>query len=335
LWANQSTADADWAALQGAVEVSTIPDSTIVKAIMGKDATGTVYFDNIGLGIFNGNAETIKGWMNWYASDNGSYGIVTDNAANTGSYSAELFKPDTTTSSSEIVYYSIPVPVEAGEWYKIGVWVKTEGVNNSSAFEPTYIMRERLDERIALCYFFHGAPNILESWDPTIGGDKFVYIDQTTPDKEWTHYVVAERAPDEATGISVRARFTSHPTGTAWFDDFSVHKMVVSEVGIDDDGNIANKIPKDFMLLQNYPNPFNPETKIQYSLPYRSKVTLEVYNILGQKIRTLVSNVQEEGYHTITWDGKNDFGNPASTGIYIYILNTGNRKISKKMALIR
>jgi hypothetical protein len=227
IWADQATGSSDgWDTLAYVVTLSEAPATIRATAFMGKAATGTVYFDEVKTsGIFNNGFETIEGWLNWYSSTNRSYGTVTDNAAKTGSYSAELFKPDTTTSTSEIVYYSMPVAVEAGAWYKIGVWVKTAGVNDSIAFEPTYIRKERLDDRIGLCYFFHGEV-IMEEGFALLGGDKYVYIDQTTVDKDWTHYVVAEQAPAEATGISVRARFTSNPTGTAWFDDFSVRLSI-------------------------------------------------------------------------------------------------------------
>jgi hypothetical protein len=344
IWADQSSADVDWTELTGAAILSEAPASVVIKLVMGKDATGTAYFDNIGcnttdswtMGPFNAGAETIKGWLNWYSSTNGSYGTVTDNDAHTGSYTSELFKPDTTSSTSEIVYYSIPAPVEPGEWYKIGVWVKTVGVNSDESFEPTYITKERLDERLGLCYFFHSDANIHEGWS-TLGGDKFVYVDQTTADKEWTHYVVAEQAPEDATGISVRARFTSNPTGLAYFDDFTVHKMVLTEVPVTAiDSDQANQIlPEEYMLMQNYPNPFNPETTIEYSVPEQTKVNISIYNILGHRVRTLVNNKMNQGFYNVIWDAKDDWGNPVSTGLYIYVLTTGDKRIVKKMALIR
>ena len=341
VWADQSSGSVDWAAVQGVAILTVAPASVVVKAIMGKDATGTVYFDNIGcgttnwsMGLFNGSAETIKGWLNWYSSTNGSYGTVTDNEANSGSFAAELFKPDTTSSTSEIVYYSIPQAVEAGEWYKIGVWVKTLEVNHADSLKPTYIMTERLDDQIALCYFFHSG-NIATEWS-LAGGDKFVYIDQQDSTMGWTHYVVAEKAPDDATGISVRARFTSNPTGTAWFDDFSAMKMVVAPplVAVDD-GNESYQIPTDFELSQNYPNPFNPITMINFAVPYDEWINLTIYNLLGQKVRTLVNGVHAQGRYQINWNAQNDFGQTVSSGVYIYTLTTKDTRITKKMLLIR
>ena len=339
IWADQTTASVDWDTLQGVAILTATPASVVVKAIMGKDATGTVYFDNIGcgtdpwsMGLFNGNAETIDGWLNWYSSTNGSWGTVTDNQAKTGTHSAELFKPDTTASTSEIVYYSVPVAVEAGEWYTVGVWVKTEDVNDSIDFEPTYIRKERLDERIGLCYFFH-IGDIATSWDLS-GGDKYVYIDQRDSTMGWTHYVVAEQAPDDATGISVRARFTSNPTGTAWFDDFEVTKMVLhGALAIDND--VAKMIPQKFELLQNYPNPFNPQTAIEFRVPYTGWINLTVYNLLGQKVRTLVNGVHEQGQYRVMWDSRNEVNQMVSTGIYLYTLTTDKTRFTNKMLLLR
>jgi hypothetical protein len=342
VWVDQSSADMDWTQITGVVaNLSEEPASVVIKLMMGKDAMGTVYFDDIGCNTtdswtmwpFNAGAETVEGWMNWYDASNGSYGMVWDNAAYNGSYSAELFKPDTTTSSSEIVYYSIPTAVEEGEWYKVGVWVKTEEVNDSSTFEPTYIRKERLDERISLCYFFHSDENIEEGWS-TLGGDKFVYINQTESTMDWTHYEVAEKAPEGATGISVRARFTSHPTGTAYFDDFSVHKMIASPVAVDDPEESITKASK-FHLEQNFPNPFNPETNISFVMPSQAKVNLTIYNILGQKVKTLVDRKLNSGPHSVIWKANDEQGNPVSSGMYIYVLSSGNTKLSRKMILLR
>ena len=232
VWVDQSVADKDWSDLTGVAVLTEAPASVVVKLVMGKDATGTVYFDNVDcnttdtwtMGVFNSGAEDVNGWMDWYAG-NGSYAVVTDADAHTGDYSVVMEQPDTCTALSELVYYSKPYPLEAGEWYKIGVWVKTVDVIDSSEYEPSYITKEYFNERVNLCYFFHGDANIETAWDKLPGGDKFVYIDQRDPSTGWTHYVVAEQAPtgdDAATGISVRARFNDSVLGKAYFDDFSV-----------------------------------------------------------------------------------------------------------------
>ncbi|MEE9189425.1 MAG: T9SS type A sorting domain-containing protein [Candidatus Neomarinimicrobiota bacterium] len=343
VWTDQSTADVDWVQVPGVAILATEPASVVVSAFMGKDATGAVYFDNIAcgtdpwsMGLFNGNGETVDGWLNWYASDNDTYGTVTSNEANTGTYAAELYKPPGSTSTSEIVYYSVPVPVEAGEWYKVGFWVKTEGVNTGDAFEPSYIRKERLDDRLGITYFFHSG-DIATEWSLD-GGDKFVYVDQREAATGWTHYQVAEQAPADnpATGISVRARFTSNPTGTAYFDDFSVYKMVLADpaLGVDDAGEVT-QLPTGFELAQNYPNPFNPTTTIHFELPHTDWIVLTVYNLLGQKIATLADGIHEQGRYKVIWNGLDGMQQQVPSGVYIYSLRSGETQINKKMILLR
>ncbi len=77
-----------------------------------------------------------------------------------------------------------------------------------------------------------------------------------------------------------------------------------------------NEIPKEYSLAQNFPNPFNPSTTIEYALPKESYVTLKVYNVLGQEVRTLVNRPQSAGYKTVQWDGKNESGETVAGGIY-------------------
>jgi hypothetical protein len=95
------------------------------------------------------------------------------------------------------------------------------------------------------------------------------------------------------------------------------------------------EIPKSYALLNNYPNPFNANTVILYNLPEDTDVKLEVYNVLGQKVRVLVDEQQNAGYKTVVWDGKNDKGESVSSGIYFYKLETRDYTKSKKMLLMK
>ncbi len=107
----------------------------------------------------------------------------------------------------------------------------------------------------------------------------------------------------------------------------------ISLVGIQDD--ITEKVPDRNMLHQNYPNPFNPVTTIRYELHSGGDVKLDVYNTLGQQVRTLVQQKQGPGFYTVIWDGKNSAGNNVSSGIYLYKLFTGKESVSRKMILMR
>jgi hypothetical protein len=90
-----------------------------------------------------------------------------------------------------------------------------------------------------------------------------------------------------------------------------------------------------FKLNQNYPNPFNPVTYITFSLPHEEMVKLDLYNLLGVRIQTLIDQQLPEGKYTLTWDGKNDSGTPLSSGVYFYRLKTSRNIEIKKMHLVR
>ena len=88
-------------------------------------------------------------------------------------------------------------------------------------------------------------------------------------------------------------------------------------------------------LEQNYPNPFNPSTAIPFALPTPGAVQLDIYDILGQKIRTLASGRTDAGYYTLVWNGRDDFGRQAAAGVYIYLLQTDDFRQTRKMTLIK
>ncbi|MFQ5605717.1 MAG: FlgD immunoglobulin-like domain containing protein [bacterium] len=94
-------------------------------------------------------------------------------------------------------------------------------------------------------------------------------------------------------------------------------------------------IPSTFGLHQNHPNPFNPETKIRFALPRASHVVLNIYNTLGQEIRTLVNDRFEAGYQSVTWDAKDDHGRNVASGLYLYQIQAGQFVQVKKMSLVR
>lgn len=93
--------------------------------------------------------------------------------------------------------------------------------------------------------------------------------------------------------------------------------------------------PTDFGLRQNYPNPFNPATVIEYDLPKACEVKIEIYNVLGQRVRTLVHEMQEPAYKKIFWDGRDDGGNEISSGVYFYRLEAGTFVECRKMTLLK
>ena len=93
--------------------------------------------------------------------------------------------------------------------------------------------------------------------------------------------------------------------------------------------------PKEFKLYSNFPNPFNPSTTILYALPEKSHVSLQIYDILGKRIKVLVSESQNMGHHSKIWDGTNEQGEIVSGGVYIYVLNAGSYYDTKKMIYMK
>ncbi len=95
------------------------------------------------------------------------------------------------------------------------------------------------------------------------------------------------------------------------------------------------ELPKEFFLKQNYPNPFNPETKIEFLIPIQSYVKVTIYNIKGQIIQLLVDEMKAPGYHSVIWNGQDRYGNRASSGIYLYRIETESYNQIRKMLLIK
>ena len=98
-------------------------------------------------------------------------------------------------------------------------------------------------------------------------------------------------------------------------------------------------VPAVYQLAQNYPNPFNPTTAIRFDLPSAAEVHLEVYNILGQKVRTLVREMRSAGQYRVVWNGQNTAGQPLAAGVYVYRLEarheTGTFSKERKLLLLK
>ena len=100
-------------------------------------------------------------------------------------------------------------------------------------------------------------------------------------------------------------------------------------------GDDQNFIPTEYALHQNFPNPFNPTTTILYDLKQATDVTVKIYNMLGQEVRTLVSSRQEAGQKSVVWDGLNNAKARVTSGIYIYRIQAGDFVQARKMILMK
>jgi flagellar hook assembly protein FlgD len=129
------------------------------------------------------------------------------------------------------------------------------------------------------------------------------YLDPDVPNGTYTYNIRAVYSGDHQSALSVDA--------------------VIEHVQVNSNEVL---IPANTELTGNYPNPFNPETTISYSIKEDSRVSLFIYNIKGQKVRSLINGPIQTGYHTVTWNGKNDNGENVSSGIYFSIFDAVNNE---------
>ena len=116
--------------------------------------------------------------------------------------------------------------------------------------------------------------------------------------------------------------------------EFSSYRLALG-----DEAFIADQqdklIPEVFTLKQSYPNPFVEQTTLEFSMPEQKFVELDVYNVLGQRVRTLLAEEKEVGFHRVVWDGTNDVGDPVASGIYMYVFRTDSFQKTQKLVRVR
>ena len=135
--------------------------------------------------------------------------------------------------------------------------------------------------------------------------------------------------PDEFTEVAITSAEVVDESGTP-FVLLQQNGRVLASSGV-----ASETLPGDFWLGQNYPNPFNPETDIAFYLPRQARVTLAIYNMLGQQVTVLASGQLAAGEHTVHWDGRDASGRLVSSGIYLYRLNSSEFSEARKMLLLK
>jgi len=124
------------------------------------------------------------------------------------------------------------------------------------------------------------------------------------------------------------------------YNDYSTGSPVVTTISPEfEGGTIAlrsvSPVPDAFAVSQNYPNPFNPSTDIAYALPEAGNVNIEIYNILGQQVKSLANEYQDAGNYVVTWNGDDESGSTVASGVYFYRVSAGEYKDIKKMVLMK
>ncbi len=174
--------------------------------------------------------------------------------------------------------------------------------------------------------------------DVLVEGDKSIlFLDNSCDGKVWDsldtitdssgHYEYVLVPEEPCTSL-----FLMFSGDMVFLDNFSLSLTFSDPSNIDSQDSESQW---NLKLSQNYPNPFNPKTYIEFSLSKACDVKIDIYNICGQKIKTLVDQYFREGHNVVDWDGRDDSKNEVASGIYFYKLSAGELSQTKKMILLR
>ncbi|MFH1679888.1 MAG: FlgD immunoglobulin-like domain containing protein, partial [Candidatus Eisenbacteria bacterium] len=170
------------------------------------------------------------------------------------------------------------------------------------------------------------------------GGETWVSVEETNEGTE--SWVEIEVRIDSLFAYAnlVRFRFTADDSGSATrvhaaVDEFRVLASPEISTAVAEGG--SGGAPLAFSLGENRPNPFNPLTTFSYTIPAKSRVSLDIFSVSGRLVRSLVDGVQEAGGYQAAWDGTDRFGRPVASGVYFYRLKSGGLTESRRMILVR
>jgi hypothetical protein len=143
---------------------------------------------------------------------------------------------------------------------------------------------------------------------------------------------------DVADGIAVddsgNVYVTGYSHGDGTDNDYATIKYVQTPGDVKDETGNRER-PSEFALSQNYPNPFNQSTEIEFTLGKSGFASLNIYDILGRKVRSLVSEHLSSGYKSVLWDGRDDKGLEVASGIYFYRIEAGPHTVTNRMVLLK
>jgi len=323
----------------------------------GANTSGTVYLDDIFLRAaegsegwpgdwFNANFDMGDTWYYWVPGgfstgapdwpENWSFMMTrTNEDAHTGDYSIRIEELDP--AASEAVAISDRVPVTAGEPVLVSFWVKHEGVP-----EPETIGEGENNIGVTALWYSSlesGAAgwNEIGGLDIRLNGDFNPGVIPLAPQTEstgWTQYAFVVYPDENAVGMELRLRYWNGFQGTTFWDDVQIVNLSNLEVGgdfVSIEEDASDEIPNTVHLNQNYPNPFNPSTIISFQLPASDAVSLEIFNMLGQKVYTILDNARlSSGLHRFEFDAS-----ALPSGVYLYRLQTSGFVEVRKMTLLK
>jgi hypothetical protein len=320
----------------------------------GANATGTVNLDDLYLrtaaassgwagDFFNANFDAGDTWYYWW--DNFSGGVatwpdtqpfiqtVTDAEAQEGTNSLMLMQNDPT--ASESVAVSDRVEVTPGVPVLVSFWVKTADVAHADSIGIG-------DNNIGMTALWYdnlegGAAGYGEigGLDIRLNGEynpNVIPLATRAADTEWTNYAFVVNPAENAVGMELRLRYWHSFEGTTYWDNVSILSLNDSalNVAIEEDFVDGRDGDETLLLQQNFPNPFGDRTTITFDVLETSKVSLNVYNVLGQRVATLVDGMVPAGRQAVNFNASE-----LPSGIYLYMLRSGDKSETKTMILVR
>lgn len=269
----------------------------------------------------------------------GAY-VVIENQNNVGTAGVSIFDDNSNPASAQIIYFAfnyddVSDPAIAGDLLENAVdyLLKPEGQTNVAPSDFS-LLTPADDDTVG------GITDISFGWsaatdangDPltytlTISNGGVAIFSEANIADTIYNYTGSDLLPDNSYDWDVTVSdgvFSTNSTGA-----FVFHTPILTGVN----GNPS--IPQAYALRQNYPNPFNPTTRIDYDLKANSQVKLQVFNLLGEEVRTLINQQQAAGNHTAQWDGRDNAGRSLASGIYLYRLEAGEFVATKKLILLK
>lgn len=236
--------------------------------------------------------------------------------------------------------YTLHANIKTDNAYKAGVVVQLFNVRSGSTALGEYNLGIEINSTTAWNYYYKDFTlpanatfmNIRLRSEAPASGTAYSWFDNIGVIEwtDWIDYGTMASIPHPNDYYWIQVKTTDDITSAELEYAQTIYEDYITEV---DDDKIS--LPTYFVLHQNYPNPFNPSTTIQYEVPVNSNITIKIYNILGEEVKTLVNEIQSSGSKTIVWNGKDNFNRECSSGVYFFRLLSDTFSSTKKMILIR
>ena len=279
---------------------------------IGSQITYNALSDTSAIPVYmDGNSVAIGLQVNWNGIGNVTV-IATDEnqMSDTTTFSVTVLPVNDSPVDFELIYPTvldtIPISVDTDETVPF-IWEESIDVDSEVLYKLT----------ITLDYFGTVYTNVYENiTDTTFGISAYEYAILMTNLNlpRWNMDYVIKASDEEFTIVSEAGEFVFENTSLSIDDEI---------------------IPEVFALHQNYPNPFNPITSLRYDLPEDGLVNITVYDMMGRIVKTLVNSSQTAGYKSIRWNATNNRNEPVSAGLYLYTIQAGEYRQTKKMILLK